>query len=211
MPWGQAMANLSDLLAGAGAPAASPGWIAALAPKAEFRALEHDRGAPLPGSQPAPAPADPGEAALADAYARGLAEGIAHAAADAAQERAALGQLSLNFSRLDAEAASAIGQHLTHAVAALCEQIIEPALIDRAMLARRCSVLAAQLGAGATACALHLHPDDVALLAEDVVAGWTIRPQPDLPRGSLRLEGPDGVIADGPDEWRRAIAAALGA
>lgn len=205
------MANLSDLLAGAGAPAASTGWIAALGLGAEFRTLEHSDCGRQPASESVPDIVDPGAAALADAYARGLADGIAQAAVDAAQERAALGQLSLSFSRLDAEAASAIGQHLTQAVAALCEQIIEPALIDRTILARRCSALAVQLGAGATSCALHLHPDDVALLAEDMVAGWTIRPRPDLPRGSLRLEGPDGVIADGPDEWRRAIAAALGA
>ena len=205
------MANLSDLLAGAGTPATSTGWIAALETTASFRSLGQVEGDTPTGASRSPATADVVDVAAAEAYARGLAEGIARAAAEAAEERDAIGQLSLGFSRLDAEAASAIGQHLTQEVAALCEQIIEPALIDRTMLARRCSALAAQLGSAPAACALHLHPDDVALLADDMMAGWTIRPQPGLPRGSLRLEGPDGIIADGPDEWRRAIAAALGA
>lgn len=205
------MANLSDLLAGAVTPAASTGWIAALERTASFRSLGPVEVDAPAGASRSPVTADVTEVAAADAYARGLAEGIARAAAESAEERAAMGQLSLGFSRLDAEAASAIGQHLTQVVAALCEQIIEPVLIDRTMLARRCTALAAQLGSAPAACALHLHPDDVALLADDMMAGWTIRPQPDLQRGSLRLEGPDGIIADGPDEWRRAIAAALGA
>ena len=124
---------------------------------------------------------------------------------------AAREQLSLAFARLDVEAMLALRQRLADTVAALCEQVIEPALIDHAALAERCEALATGLGESPATCALHLHPDDVPLLAQGTIDRWAIRPDPDLPRGTLRLEGPDGVLADGPEEWRRLIAGALGA
>lgn len=211
MRWGQAMANLSDLFAPPAAASAVPGWIAALAPGGGFRAKN------LPRSEPTPDPVEPSvqpdahELALAAAYERGLADARAAAEQQRAAETAAREGLALAFARLDAEALLALRQRLADTVAALCAEVIEPALIDRAALAERCTALASQLGESARTCALHLHPDDVPLLAPATAEAWSIRPDPDLPRGTLRLEGPDGVLADGPDEWRRLIAGALGA
>jgi flagellar assembly protein FliH len=56
-----------------------------------------------------------------------------------------------------------------------------------------------------------LHPDDLAMLDDAALVGWQIVPDAGLDRGGLLLEGADGAVADGPSEWRRAIAAALGA
>lgn len=204
------MANLSDVLAPTGDAPVEPGWIAALAPGEGFRAGAMVASPLLPDLHTSPGEPDAIEAALADAYARGARETRAAMAAEQDADAAARGQLALAFARLDAEAALALRQILAQAVASLCEQVIEPARIDHAALASRCGALAAQLGERAAACALHLHPDDVPLLAASTAESWAIRTDPDLPRGTLRLEGPDGVLSDGPEDWRRLIAEALG-
>ena len=204
------MANLSDLLAPAAAPAV-PGWIAALAPGRGFETRDLVPLALTPEPPDEPDQPDLHQAALAEAYARGQADGQAQAVQHHVADTAAREGLALAFARLDAEATIALRQRLAEAVAALCEQVIEPALVDRAALAERCTVLATQIGESVGACALHLHPEDLPLLPDAIVEGWAIRPDPDLPRGTLRLEGPDGVFADGPEEWRRLIAGALGA
>ena len=205
------MASLSDLLAPPAAAPAVPGWIAALAPGGGFRVPDVPQPVPPQDEIDAPDLPDPHEGELAEAYARGLADARAEAAQHRSAELASRDSLALAFARLDAEAMLALRQRLADTVAALCEQVIEPALIDRAALAERCEALASQLGESAATCTLHLHPDDVPLLAQATADRWAIRPDPDLPRGSLRLEGPDGVLADGPEEWRRLIAGALGA
>jgi flagellar assembly protein FliH len=205
------MANLSDLLAPGAVQAAAPGWIAALASGPRF----HERSfAPASNAQDAATPPDPAaahEAALANAYARGAADERAAMAAAQAQDEAARHGLSLAFGQLDDVARAVLTQRLTEHVAALCEQVIEPALVDRAMLDARCAALAAMLGETAGQCALHLHPDDVPMLAVDTIRGWTIHPDPALPRGTLLLEHAAGAVADGPEEWRRLIAGALSA
>lgn len=182
-----------------------------MAPGTGFRAEDLCRKEQAPQQPELSDQPDAHEAALADAYERGLAEARAEADLHRAADSAARDGLALAFARLDAEAALALRQRLADTVAALCEQVIEPALIDRAALADRCDALATRLGESAEACALHLHPDDVPLLDPAMLERWAIRPDADLPRGTLRLEGPDGVLADGPEEWRRLIAGALGA
>lgn len=205
------MANLSDLLAPPVLAPAVPGWIAALAPGGGFRAEDVRQPQTSPEQSEQPDQPDPHQIALAQAYERGVADARAAAAHDRAADLAARNGLTLAFARLDAEAGLALRQRLADTVAALCEQVIEPALIDRAALAERCGKLVSRLGESVEACALHLHPDDAPLLAEATLERWAIRPDPGLPRGTLLVEGPDGVLADGPEEWRRLIAGALGA
>lgn len=203
------MANLSDLLSPDRAVEGSSGWIGALRPAGGFRelAMEAPRAVPEPdASVDLP---DERESALAEAYARGMADALLQAEAERDAAEAARSKLALAFARLDAEAALALRHRLAEAVATLCEQVIEPARIDRAALAERCAALANQIGEGVAACALHLHPLDIALLDDETRQQWEIRPDPALPRGTLRLEGADGVLADGPEEWRRLIAGAL--
>ena len=89
--------------------------------------------------------------------------------------------------------------------------MIEPAMVDRAAIARRCTALAEALGDVAGQCSLHLHPDDVPKLSADTRRDWAICPDPSLQRGTLLLDHADGAVADGPEEWRRLIAAAVSA
>lgn len=201
------MANLSDLWRDE-TPHPVPGWIAALGQPHGFR--DEVRAPTVPEPVAEPDEQDTVAAALAEAYARGAEDARVQCREEQEAAAAAQGRLALAFARLDAEAALALRQALATAVATLCEQVIEPARIDRAALEQRCADLATQLGEAAAPLALQLHPDDLALLSAETVAGWTIRPDPGLPRGALRLEGPDGVFADGPEEWRRLIAEALG-
>jgi len=60
------------------------------------------------------------------------------------------------------------------------------------------------------AAVLRLHPDDLALIVARLPAGLPVEPDPALERGALRLEGSAGGVEDGPAQWRRALAEALG-
>ena len=210
MHWGQAMANLSDLLCAA-ADRPRPDWVAMLGTSRGF----HE--APMPADRLAAVEAEPADhaarhaAELEQAYQRGHADGISAAAEAQRESEAARAGLALHFTRLDEAARQALAERLVQGVAQLCEQLITPALIDRAALAQRCAALADTVGEAAKRCTLHMHPDDAALLDAETRARWTIAPDPALERGTLVLEHADGAVADGPEEWRRLIAAALGA
>lgn len=206
------MASLSELIAGGDAAHPVPGWMTALGGPSGFTERPLMPPATRPSADPAGPDAGAGhERALAEAHARGMAEARAACEAERAAHEAARGGLALAFAQLDQAARLALRQQLTETVAALCEQVIEPALIDHGALEQRCTALAEALGEAPAACTLHLHPDDLALLSSATRERWSVRTDPALARGSLRLEGGEGVVADGPDEWRRAIAAALGA
>ena len=210
MHWGQAMANLSDLLAN-NPDHAQPGWVAILGTSRGFvdRPLAMPRPDAVSAEQPDQTARHAGE--LEEAYRRGHADGQVAAAACQTEQDAARVGLALHFARLDEAARQALAERLTQGVAQLCEQVIAPALIDRAALAQRCAALAQLVGDAANQCTLHLHPDDAALLDPGTRACWPIAPDPALPRGSLLLEHADGAVADGPEEWRRLIAGALSA
>lgn len=150
------------------------------------------------------------DAALADAYARGQADARLAFEAQQADDMVARDGLALHFSRLDNAARRAVAERLTEQVAALCGQVIEPVLVDRAVLAARCAALVDAIGDAAGQLTLHLHPDDLPLLDGSVSQGWNVCPDPALVRGSLRLAHDEGALADGPEEWRRLIAGALG-
>lgn len=151
---------------------------------------------------------------VAEAWAEGHAAGIAEAQAEAAQRRAeeaaACQQIALSLARLNAEQQEAVRQRLVETVAALCNAALAPLAIDPAALAERAGRAAAMLARADDAAVLRLHPDDLALIAERLPAGLTTEPDPALERGNLRLEGQAGGIEDGPAQWRRALAEALG-
>jgi flagellar assembly protein FliH len=194
-----------------GAPA---GWLAALDQRGEFRP-----GAPF--AKPAPAPPDalseptPEEAlaaALAEARAEGEAEGRAAAHAESAAEDEHRRTLRLAFRTLDAAALDALAAQLAETVIALCGEVLQDWTPDPGALAARCRAAASLLAEAPAALALHLHPADIEALedeAPEALAGWRVVPDPALARGALRLEGPNGAVRDGPEEWRRAIAEAV--
>jgi len=196
----------------------APGWLALMGAgegtgfreAALFGAPEE----PAPPPEP-PEPAhdatepDPHAEALARAYADGLAAG--RAAAEATSE--ALGRrhraLRLTFRALDEAAMDVLAADLAATVEALCAGVLGDAARDPAGLRERCEAAARRIGGAADALVLHLHPDDIALLEEGAQAALQLAPDPALEPGSVVIAGPEGSVADGPAEWRRAIAAAV--
>ncbi len=197
------MANLSDL-AGT-TPADIPAWIGRLATSRGFQARAQDAAQ----AKPRECAEDATAIAVQAAYEQGFAEGkvAAHGAID--HETGVAGTLGLALAKLDDAAMRSIRQRLTQTVAALCEQVIEPHLTDRAAIEKRCGDALQWFDQAPSRLVLQLHPDDIALLSADMRAVWTIRAAPDVARGTLQVEGPDGIMRDGPDEWRRAIVQAL--
>ena len=210
------MANSSDWLGQlAGHEEAAPGWLALLDGDEAFReAVPY--GAPeaeAPVPLPEPAPEEPGPDPLAEALARayddGLAAGRAAAEAEAAELGARQRAIRLAFRSFDEAAQTVLADDLAATVLALCDGALAGAAIDRDGLLARCHAAARRIGAAAEALALHLHPDDIALLGADALADWRVVPDAALERGSVLIEGADGTVSDGPAEWRRAIAAAV--
>jgi len=190
-----------------------PDWLTLLADDAAFRekspfaAHADETPAPLPTPE-APAP-DP----LADAIVRAFAEGerAGRAAAEAEAEARAMRQraLRLNFRSLDEAASAVLAEDLAATVMSLCEGVLGEAARERDGLLARCQAAARRIGAAADTLALHLHPEDIAVLGEEALAGWRVVPDAVLEAGSVLIAGPEGSVTDGPAEWRRAIAAAV--
>lgn len=168
------------------------------------------RFAGAPAAPPAPPPEDPVAQAWADGHAAGLAEAQAEAEARRMAEDEARGRIELALARLDAAQEEVLRQRLTATVTALCEAALAPLALDGDALARRVARAAALLARADDQAVLRLHPDDLALLGARLPAGLPVEPDPALERGALRLEGAAGGIEDGPAQWRRALAEALG-
>lgn len=200
---------------------AGPGWLALLGDGegregSRFREAALFGGAGTEAPDPPPpdpdfeaAAADPHAEALARAHAKGVAAG--RAAAEAEGEALARRQraLRLSFRTLDEAALGVLADDLAATVLHLCEGVLGEAARDPAALRERCIAAARRIGGAAETLALHLHPDDIALLGEEALAALRIVPDRALEPGSIVIEGPDGSVCDGPAEWRRAIAASL--
>jgi hypothetical protein len=203
-----AVAPLAEAPEAATAPA--PGWLALVGSGGAFReALPF--GEPEPEPEPVsdtPAP-DPLAEAVRAAFARGKAAGRAEAAAEAEGRAARHRALRLTFHALDEAALGVLAEDLAATVMTLTEGVLGVAAVDRTGLIARCEAAARRIGGAAESLALHLHPDDIALIGPEGLAGWNIVPDPASVRGALRIESPEGAVSDGPEEWRRAIAAAV--
>lgn len=167
---------------------------------------------------PPPRP-DPREQELAErqriedeAFARGFEEGRAAAMADAeahagreAAGRSRLGDALVRIGREDEERLS---QRLRDIALAVCADTLAPLALDAKALNPRIAACLALLGR-AEERVLHLHPDDLEFLDDDMRQGLTVRPDPALERGAIRVETAEGGVEDGPESWRKAIAEAL--
>ncbi len=218
------MANSSEWLGAFAAPPIvdmvpcgepdAPGWLALLGAGAgqvgAFREAmpfgEPEIACPPAPDGPAP---DPHAEALARAYAQGMTAGRAAAEADAAQGAARQRALRLTFRALDETALGVLADDLAATVMTLAEGVLGEAAVDREGLMARCQTAARRIGGTAGTLALHLHPADVELIGAEALAGWRVVPDAGLARGALRIEGPDGAVSEGQEEWRRAIAAAV--
>lgn len=213
------MANLSEWPGVLDAPATpaprpQPGWLAMLGGHEGFReTLPFAAPEPEPVPDPEPDPGlpapDPAQEAIERAYAEGLAAGRAMAEAEAEAAATRQRALRLAFRSLDETAQAVLADDLAATVMALCDAVLAGAAIDREGLIARCHAAAQRIGGAAETLALHLHPDDIALLGDEAASGWRIVGDADLERGSVLIEGGDGMVSDGPAEWRRAIAAAV--
>jgi flagellar assembly protein FliH len=213
------MANLSEWPGVLDAPATpasrpQPGWLAMLGGHEGFRetlpfAAPEPEPVPEPEPEPGLAAPDPAQEAIDRAYAEGLAAGRAMAEAEAEAAATRQRALRLAFRSLDEAAQNVLADDLAATVMALCDAALAEAAIDRDGLIARCHAAAQRIGGAAEALTLHLHPDDMALLGEDATCGWRIIGDAKLERGSVLIEGADGMVSDGPAEWRRAIASAV--
>ncbi len=162
-------------------------------------------------AEPAP---DPIALARADAYAQGAEDARAAAAQDSAETEAARAQLAHAFERLDADLAEQLRQRLMDTVVALCEATLQPLALDKVALAHRIEKAVAMFARADDERVIRLHPDDIAIIRDQLPEDWTFAPDPALERGAIRVEthsrGQDGGgVEDGPAQWRRAIADAL--
>jgi len=210
------MANSSEWLGALSVvEAAAPGWLERLGEPADFREAFPFAAPAAPA--PAPTAASLSEAPpmqadtdrLALAFAEGEAAGRAAALAEAARDAARQRALRLAFRHLDTAALDVLAEDLADTVITLCEGVLAAHVADRDALLARCRAAAARIGGAADALRLHLHPEDIAALDADALAGWTVIADGALEPGALLLEGPDGAVRDGPADWRRAIAAAV--
>jgi len=156
------------------------------------------------------AAADPVADAWAEGHAAGLAEAQAEAASLRADEEERRRQIELSLARLDASQQEVLHQRLIETVAALCNAALAPLAIDPDLLAERAARAAAMLARADDNAVLRLHPDDLKLVARRLPKDLAVEPDPTLERGNLRLDGQSGGVEDGPAQWRRAIAEALG-
>ena len=158
---------------------------------------------------PSSAGEDPVSRAFAQGYAQGADEARAAALAEAALADAARHRIETALSRLDAALVDQLQDRLRETVVALCEAAIAPAAIDPVALAARVTTAAAMLARAEDARVIRLHPEDLALVGNRLPEDWHFEPDPALERGSVRVEGANGGVEDGPEHWRRALAEAL--
>lgn len=169
---------------------------------------------PDPLIDPVPEPAfepDPVEEAFEQGKEAGRAEILASQQAIADQKLA----LRQTFRALDQAAMDALADELAETVIALCAQAMADFVPEPDALKQRCLTAANRLGLGAGGgpgtgeATLYLHPDDLALLDRQGLDGWILIGEPSAERGGVRFEAADGSVSDRPQDWRRAIAAAL--
>ena len=213
------MANSSEWL-GAVAESSTqlPDWMEAVPGNRGFNARLPFAGLTPPevepeqviASQPIPEPLlDPQATQVERAFAQGEAQGRAVAKAECAQEFERQRALRLVFRQLDQAAMDTLASELATTVEALCAQALGGIEFSRDTLVAQCEAAAQKLGSAASDCRLQLHPEDLAMLDEESCSAWNSEANPTLERGTIVLIGPEGEVSDGPEEWRRAIAAAL--
>ncbi|MDE2301098.1 MAG: hypothetical protein KGK11_00895 [Sphingomonadales bacterium] len=154
---------------------------------------------------------DPMVAAHAAGFAEGMAAARAEAEAQAARAEAGRETLRLGFSRLDAALTETLRQRLATAVTALCEATLAPLALDPEALARRVERAAALFQRADDERVIRLNPEDLTLVGKLLPEGWHFVADPALQRGALRVETVHGGAEDGPDQWRQALAEAIGA
>lgn len=141
---------------------------------------------------------DPVEEARMEAFAQGFDEGcrVTGEAMDA--DTTARHRLAEAMELLTPAPSGMLSTMLSATVVRLVEQIVGEVEIDIERLLQRCDAVAAFIDDNDAKSALHLHPEDIALVEGENIA---VRLVPDaaMHRGCVRLETADGWVEDGPD------------
>ena len=151
---------------------------------------------------------------IAEAFQAGMAEGrrVAEEAAEARfrEARAELDAIELAFARFDARSAELLQERLRTTVATICQAMAGEIALDPVRLASRVEAAAAMLRRRQEERVVRLHPADFALIRDRVAPELNLQPDASLDRGQLRVDGEDGGVEDGAEQWRAALAEALG-
>ncbi|MEO0031134.1 MAG: hypothetical protein RIS94_892 [Pseudomonadota bacterium] len=157
----------------------------------------------------AEADADPVGRAFADGYAQGAEDARTAALVEAAEANAARDRIETALANMDAALVQQFEERLRQTVMALCEAVVAPAAIDPDALAHRVKAAAALFARAGDERVIRLHPEDLALVHARLPEDWHCEPDSSLERGSIRVEGPQGGVEDGPAQWRAALEDAL--
>lgn len=167
-----------------------------------FRSLYAD-GSAAPGltthnAMPAMTDDDLLEQARMEAFTLGFDEGCRVVGDAAAADAEARARLAEALELLTPAPSGMLSTMLSAAVVRLVEQIVGEVEIDIERLVQRCDTVAAFIEDNEDKSALHLHPEDVAMLEGEAI-GLKLIGDPAMHRGCVRLETADGWVEDGPD------------
>lgn len=163
--------------------------------------FDHDHGFQAQaGRDLAPAMTDEDilEQARMEAFAQGFDEGCRVIGDGQAAEAEARNRLAAALEMLTPAPSGMLSTMLSATVVRLVEQIVGEVEIDIERLVQRCDTVAAFIQDNEDKSALHLHPEDIALLDAGEV-GVKLVPDAAMHRGCVRLETADGWVEDGPD------------
>jgi len=141
---------------------------------------------------------DPIDEAHMAGFSQGFEEGYRAAAEEQANEIEARNRLTAALEMLTPAPSGSLSTMLSATVVRLVEQIVGEVQIDVDRLTQRCEAVAAFIDDSSDKSALHLHPDDVALLEGEQI-GVPLVSDKNMQRGCVRLETADGWVEDGPD------------
>lgn len=157
---------------------------------------------------------DPIETARSEAYTRGWSDAHAAAIQAAAMADETRGQMEIVLRRLDGQLAEQFRQRLMETVIALCESCLAPLALDKDALMRRVERAAAMFNRADDDRVIRMHPEDLSAIQSRLPKDWEVQGDFTMERGAIRVESRSGGIEtggaeDGPEQWRRAIIAAL--
>ncbi|HET6942124.1 MAG TPA: FliH/SctL family protein [Sphingomicrobium sp.] len=169
----------------------SPIRLAEARPMAGFRPIV--RSGPGPAApvltQPAPQP-------IEDPFEQGYRKGLEDAEAAIEAERSQLLAVVASLEALQSEPSEELALLIAETVHGLVRLIAGEVAVDPELLVARARSAAAIVAEADGARTLHLHPQDIALL--DVAAlPLVVIPDPELERGSVRVEDSAGWVEDG--------------
>ncbi|KFG89121.1 Flagellar biosynthesis protein [Sphingobium herbicidovorans NBRC 16415] len=138
------------------------------------------------------------EQARIEAFAQGFDEGCRVIGDSQVAEAEARNRLAEALELLSPAPSGMLSNMLSATVVRLVEQIVGEVEIDIERLVQRCDTVAAFIEENDPKGALHLHPDDIAMLQDETI-GVRMVPDEAMHRGCVRLETADGWVEDGPD------------